>query len=107
MSERKTYIVEHLDPELEEWSALEYRSIAKESKAANADFFLTSVPEELQLPSILQGAPGLQIEHRNVEDIYAHKKQRICLLDPKASKELSPEDGDNFDIFLFGGILGV
>jgi len=107
MSEKKTYIVEHLDPELEEWSALEYRSIAKESKAANADFFLTSVPKELKLPSILQGAPGLQIEHRNVEDIYAHKKQRICLLDPKAAKELSPEDGENFDIFLFGGILGV
>jgi ribosome biogenesis SPOUT family RNA methylase Rps3 len=23
-----------------------------------------------------------------------------------ASKDLSPEDGDTFDIFLFGGILG-
>lgn len=31
---------------------------------------------------------------------------RVCLLDPKAPKELSPEDGETFDIFLYGGILG-
>ncbi|KAG6836428.1 hypothetical protein H0H93_008070 [Arthromyces matolae] len=32
---------------------------------------------------------------------------KVCLLDPKAEKALSPEDGDGrFDMFLFGGILG-
>ena len=31
---------------------------------------------------------------------------RVCLLDPRAPKELSPEDGETFDIFLYGGILG-
>ncbi|KAG7095995.1 hypothetical protein E1B28_006678 [Marasmius oreades] len=32
---------------------------------------------------------------------------KVCLLDPKAEKELSPEDGDGrFQWFLFGGILG-
>ncbi|CAA7263302.1 unnamed protein product [Cyclocybe aegerita] len=32
---------------------------------------------------------------------------QVCLLDPKAEKELSPEDGDGqFQWFLFGGILG-
>ncbi|KAF4602995.1 hypothetical protein EYR38_003399 [Pleurotus pulmonarius] len=32
---------------------------------------------------------------------------KVCLLDPKAEAELSPEDGDGrFDWFLFGGILG-
>jgi ribosome biogenesis SPOUT family RNA methylase Rps3 len=31
----------------------------------------------------------------------------VCLLDPKAEKELTPEDGDGrFKCFLFGGILG-
>jgi len=107
MASRKTFIVEHLDPELEEWSSLEYRSIAKESDASNADFFLTSVPKELKLPSKLQGATGLQIEHRGVEEIYADRKDRVCLLDPAAKKELSPEDGETFDVFLFGGILGT
>ncbi|SJL10743.1 related to DUF431 domain protein [Armillaria ostoyae] len=33
--------------------------------------------------------------------------EKVCLLDPKAEKELSPEDGDGrFEWFLFGGILG-
>lgn len=34
-------------------------------------------------------------------------KSRVCLLDPSATKELSPEDGETFDVFLFGGILGT
>lgn len=33
--------------------------------------------------------------------------KQVCLLDPKADQELSPEDGDGrFKCFLFGGILG-
>lgn len=33
---------------------------------------------------------------------------RVCLLDPKAEKALSPEDGGGtFDWFFFGGILGT
>ncbi|KAH9854620.1 DUF431-domain-containing protein [Lenzites betulinus] len=33
--------------------------------------------------------------------------EKVCLLDPKAENELSPEDGDGrFEWFLFGGILG-
>lgn len=33
-------------------------------------------------------------------------KSRVCLLDPKAPKEISPEDINQFDYYLFGGILG-
>ncbi|WRT65113.1 uncharacterized protein IL334_002055 [Kwoniella shivajii] len=33
-------------------------------------------------------------------------KDRVCLLDPRAEKVLSPEDSDLFDVFLYGGILG-
>lgn len=102
----KTYIVEHLDPELEEWSALEYKCIAEEAQAAGSSFYLTSVPESLRLPGTLEHVSALKVEHRGVEEIYAHCKDRVCLLDPSATKELSPEDGENFDIFLFGGILG-
>ena len=31
---------------------------------------------------------------------------RICLLDMRATESLRPEDGKEFDVFLFGGILG-
>jgi ribosome biogenesis SPOUT family RNA methylase Rps3 len=102
----KTFVVEHLDPELEEWSALEYSSIASESHASGAQFLLSSVPTSLKLPANLQGAKGLNVETRGIEEIYADKKDKVCLLDPAASKDLSPEDGETFDIFLFGGILG-
>ncbi|CAD0094757.1 unnamed protein product [Aureobasidium vineae] len=106
MSGNKTFIVEHLDPELEQWSALEYKCIARETAASGSAFYLTSVPHELQLPESLKNVSELNVEHRGIEEIYADKKDRVCLLDPAATKELSPEDGDNFDIFLFGGILG-
>ncbi|EAS31701.3 protein-arginine N-methyltransferase SFM1 [Coccidioides immitis RS] len=102
----KTYVVEHLDPELGPWSALEYGSIAKESCAAGAKFMLTSVPESLQLPPELAALDSLHVEHRGVEEIFSSQKPRVCLLDPAATSELSPADGDAFDIFLYGGILG-
>jgi ribosome biogenesis SPOUT family RNA methylase Rps3 len=106
MSNNKTFIVEHLDPELEQWSALEYKCIARETAASGSSFYLTSVPRELQLPESLKSVSELNVEHRGIEEIYADKKDRVCLLDPSAKKELSPEDGETFDIFLFGGILG-
>ncbi|RDL37928.1 putative DUF431-containing protein [Venustampulla echinocandica] len=102
----KTYIVEHLDDELGPWSELEYVTIAKESHMAGAKFCLSSVPPSLVLPEALKVVPGFTADGNSVEDLYAADKSRVCLLDPSASKELSPEDGDTFDVFLFGGILG-
>ena len=102
----KTYVVEHLDTELEAWSALEYRAIARESHAAGARFLLSSVPPELALPANLEGT-GLQVEHRSIEETHAAERDRVCLLDPQAKQELSPSDSALFDVFLFGGILGT
>lgn len=101
------YAVEHLDPELGPWSALEYGCTARESCAAGARFLLTSVPTSLQMPAELSRINGLEVEQRNVEEIFATRKPKICLLDPAATIELSPADGDQFEIFLFGGILGA
>ncbi|KAJ5714305.1 uncharacterized protein N7483_011486 [Penicillium malachiteum] len=108
MTDQKTraFVVEHLDPELGPWSALEYACIARESHDRGARFLLSSVPAELQMPADLAATRGLEVEQRSVEDVFAHCKERVCLLDPSATVELSPEDGDNFDVFLFGGILG-
>jgi ribosome biogenesis SPOUT family RNA methylase Rps3 len=102
----KTYIVEHLDDELGPWSELEYVTIAQESHQAGASFCLSSVPPSLALPENLKAVPGFTAEGRSVEDLYASDKSRVCLLDPSATSELCPEDGDKFDVFLFGGILG-
>ena len=103
----KTYVVEHLDPELGPWSTLEYRTIAEESASEGATFCLSSVPKDLNLPLELRTLQGLVIEHRSVEEVYETSKDRVCLLDPAANKELSVKDTMLFDVFLFGGILGM
>lgn len=100
----KTFVVEHLDPELEAWSSLEYAAIARESSAAQCRFLLSSVPKTLKLPENLVRVDGLEVEHDSVETLF--EKAKVCLLDPAAKQELSPADGDIFDVFLFGGILG-
>ena len=101
-----SFVVEHLDPELGPWSSLEYQAITMECNEAGATFCLSSLPRTLELPKELRNTVGLNIEHRSVEEIYADTKGRVCLLDPAAKEELAPEDGNQFDVFLFGGILG-
>ncbi|OAA77224.1 DUF431 domain protein [Akanthomyces lecanii RCEF 1005] len=102
----KTIIVEHLDPELGPWSELEYKCIAKESYERHSNFILSCLPDGFKVPEALANSPAFKAEHRGVEELYADSRNRVCLLDPAAAKDLSPEDGDNFDVFLFGGILG-
>jgi hypothetical protein len=103
----KTFIVEHLDPELGPWSELEYLAIARETQATHGSFILSSLPSTFQVPTDLASNPAFTAEQRGVEELYAANKSRVCLLDPSAAKDLSPEDGENFDAFLFGGILGT
>lgn len=103
----KLYIVEHLDPELGSWSALEYLAIATETKDAGAVFCLSSLSKHLMLPEELQDKAELILEERCLEDWCKTDKSRICLLDPAATTELNPGDARLFDVFLFGGILGT
>lgn len=105
---RRTYIVEHLDPELGQWSELEYIAIARETQRAGNTFMLSSLPEEFKVPEKLAEVPAFKAEKRGVEEIYGegNGKERVCLLDPQAEKDLNPDDRNEFDVFLFGGILG-
>lgn len=102
----KVYIVEHLDPELGPWSELEYIAIAQESQDAGSSFTLSSLPEGFRVPESLKAIPTFKATQNSVENIYATTKNTVCLLDPAAEKDLSPEDAQEFGTFLFGGILG-
>ena len=107
MAERtKTYVVDHLDLELGPWSALEYQAIAAETSKIGSNFRLTSVHDQLTLPRELLNTAGFTVDNRSVEEVYGPQKNRVCLLDPAAGLELSPDDAKQFDVFLFGGILG-
>ncbi|GIZ44412.1 hypothetical protein CKM354_000761000 [Cercospora kikuchii] len=102
-----TYIVEHLDPELEDWQALEYNAISEESQNSGNKFLLSGLTPEFDKFEKLV-IPKSERTERTVESIYPslEARQKVCLLDPKAEKDLSPKDGPLFDAFLFGGILG-
>lgn len=49
---------------------------------------------------------GAELRMDSIEEWPTEIQNRIVLLDPKASEELSPSDGTVFDYLLFGGILG-
>lgn len=102
----KVYIVEHLDPELGTWSELEYIAIAQESHDSGSSFTLSSLPKDFKVPESLQNVPAFKATQNSVENIYAATKNTVCLLDPAAEKDISPEDAEEFGTFLFGGILG-
>ena len=100
-------IVEHLDPELEDWQALEYQCIAEECKATNFTFLLSGLQSATEKGNQL-GLPASNLTERSVESVFSSRdeRQRVCLLDPKATLDLSTNDAEEFDVFLFGGILG-
>jgi len=104
--DRYTFVVEHLDPELGPWSSLEYRAIAQESRQAGCDFILSSVPASLVNDHELQSI-GAHARSDSIETYFSDRKARICLLDPAAPHDLGPSDAMQFDVFLFGGILGM
>ncbi|EPS41487.1 hypothetical protein H072_4619 [Dactylellina haptotyla CBS 200.50] len=111
----KHYVVEHLDAELEAWSKLEYLTIAEESipktdtvETASPTFHLTSLPEELyqNLPAELTAHKNLHATTEEVIKLAGLKPEEVVLLDPRAEKDMNPEDGETFRWFVFGGILG-
>ncbi|KAH9810038.1 putative SAM-dependent RNA methyltransferase [Teratosphaeria destructans] len=104
---KHTFIVEHMDPELEEWQALEYKTIHRECSATGARFILSGVTDAAATQKQL-GLPSSSITKQGVESLYPTPaaRKRVCLLDPKGEKDIGPEDADAFDAFLFGGILG-
>jgi ribosome biogenesis SPOUT family RNA methylase Rps3 len=104
-----SFIVEHLDPELEDWQGLEYNCIYTECDAVGSEFLLSGLTATFEdaAKDILK-VPATSKTSQSVENLYPtqEQRQRVCLLDPKGEKDLSPEDGEQFDAFLFGGILG-
>lgn len=101
-----TYVVEHLDPELEAWQHLEYNTIAIECEQSGSEFILSGRPSELAAEPALRDVVTTSDSTEQLLQDAGIPKTRACLLDPKGEKDLSPADGDLFSVFVFGGILG-
>ncbi|CEP22407.1 unnamed protein product [Cyberlindnera jadinii] len=104
------YVIEHMEQGFTEWVILEYSTIIKEVGKEN--LLLTSLPQgttDSDIPKELL-ALGLQWTSDDVSqagtDALPIVKERVCLLDPSAEKDLVPGESEAFDYFVFGGILG-
>lgn len=104
MSTKRSYIIEHMEDAIHEWCSLEYKHML--SNIGPDHLYFTSLTDKCLnegMPEELKSANCFQVDVLNLPGV---KKEEICLLDPGASSELKPEDGEKFKYFLFGGILG-
>lgn len=91
-----TYIIEHLEPKLWNWCLIEYKHISRLVGKQN-----------LWISNLKKGSTERQkyakIIKKSVTELHLSK---VCVLDPDATKTLTPADAKQFDYFIFGGILG-
>ncbi|CDO72108.1 hypothetical protein BN946_scf184962.g51 [Trametes cinnabarina] len=117
-----SYVIEHMEEDEEtpksipKWVELEYMHMRTLAGPGATVHFTHLSPGSCNTLSALFSQDG----DSSKAEAYAHQNsvlqimeekgvplEKVCLLDPKAEKELSPEDGDGrFEWFLFGGILG-
>ncbi|KAL5639707.1 hypothetical protein ACGC1H_006334 [Rhizoctonia solani] len=114
-----TFVIEHMEEDDEEsksvppWVYLEYKQmIAIAGPTSSVLFTHLSSSSRAALNSALasvQASSKFEVHSLGILDVmkqHGVDLNQICLLDPKAEKELSPSDGESFSWFLFGGILG-
>ncbi|KAF8975202.1 hypothetical protein BGZ46_009355 [Entomortierella lignicola] len=100
----RNYIIEHMEEGMHEWCKLEYEHMVQVCGPDHVYFTALT-------PTTLAGMPdSLKSAHCHTEDILTMgdriPHEKVCLLDPASPHVLSPEDGDKYEFFLFGGILG-
>ena len=89
------YIIEHLEDEVWEWCILEYTHMSEVVGKDNLIFTNVSEEEKHKIE---------QLGEVHTESVLDMGIKNACILDMNAEKELSSED--NFEYFVFGGILG-
>lgn len=106
------YIIEHMEEGFSEWVILEYAQILRDVGSDNLLLSLPAGTQEKDIPPKLKEM-GLKWSSKGLAEITEGipgweplRDGRVCLLDPRAAKDLQPEDVDRFDYFVFGGILG-
>lgn len=90
------FIIEHLEPRLWRWCIIEYKHIS--SIVGRNKLRITNLPRGSKVLSSYA-----KICRQSLKDLSLKK---VCVLDPQASKTLSPSKAKSFDYFVFGGILG-
>ncbi|GAA5893816.1 protein-arginine N-methyltransferase SFM1 [Sporobolomyces salmoneus] len=113
-----TYVIEHMEDDnpnstFPHWIALEYAQMLRLSAPSTVIFssLSPSSVESLRSQLLEKGMDQkrFRVETKSVRELMQEEGVelgKVCLLDPRAEKVVGPEDGGEFDWFLFGGILG-
>ncbi len=88
------FIIEHLEPKMWPWCIIEYKHMSK--IVGKQNLLITNTKSKLMTGFAKTEAKSIgQLNPKNA-----------CILDPAATKTLTPTDAKQFDCFIFGGILG-
>ncbi|CAE6387494.1 unnamed protein product [Rhizoctonia solani] len=114
-----TFVIEHMEEDDEEsksvppWVYLEYRQMISIAGPTSSVLFThLSSASRAALNSALasvQDSSKFEVHSLGISDVmkqHGVDLNQVCLLDPKAEKELAPSDGESFSWFLFGRISG-
>ncbi|KAI0343018.1 DUF431-domain-containing protein [Trametopsis cervina] len=114
-----SYVIEHMEEDedtsraIPPWVELEYKHMRTLAGEKSEVHFTHLSQSSCKTLTSLFSNPGGAPASAHLEGVLELMKvkgiplEKVCLLDPKAEKPLSPEDGDGrFSWFLFGGILG-
>lgn len=92
------FIIEHLEPELYDWCLIEYEHISKIVGKGN-----------LLFTNIKNKKDGLKFKKYGAvysKGVSELGFKKICILSQYSDKTLKTADKNNFEYFVFGGILG-
>jgi ribosome biogenesis SPOUT family RNA methylase Rps3 len=92
------YVIEHLESTLSTWCMFEYAHIGK--IIGKRYLIFTNVKNPKNREKLSQFG---KVYKESACDLGF---ERMCILDPKASKTLMPTDSQKFEYLIFGGILG-
>ena len=92
------YIIEHLEDKVWPWCLIEYKHISQMVGKSHVWFTHTRSAALKKYGSVFSESVA--------EQFAKGKLKNACVLDPVAPKTLTPGDAQQFNYFIFGGILG-
>ena len=101
------FIMDQIEPELYEWSTLEYIHI-NENMQKEHDFIITNLKEDKKKNEKVK-----KLENENVKftslsiEKYIKENSKVIILDQTAPERLSPKDVEWGSVIVCGGILGT
>ena len=101
--QRPLIVIEHLEPVLSRWLALEYEHSVQLARGRIA---FTNCDEGLERLAARLGAPCYRESVVGLKGVLYSSSDRVIILDPQAPERLEPWEAAKAEVIVVGGILG-